>query len=215
MDELKPCPKCGSNRVRVLGGTEDWHEYCGCCRVCDIEGPLMSGSAIVSDCGLFRYVLGRAWGHANAASVTWVMLNPSTADAGSDDPTVRKVVGFSQRWGFGSANIVNVWPYRATSPKVLMAALRRYEVSRGVAELNLQYVRGTCRSADLVVAAWGGNAKPCPDLARVERTLTECCRPVVCLGHTVSGQPRHPLMPAYATPKVPWRAPREETEIDG
>lgn len=42
-------------------------------------------SAIISDCGRFRYMLRRSWDISRPA-VTFVMLNPSTADAEKDDP---------------------------------------------------------------------------------------------------------------------------------
>jgi hypothetical protein len=63
-------------------------------------------SAIISDCGLYRYRLER---HAlsGAGSVAWIMVNPSTADATTDDATIRKVIGFSERMGAGWAIVGN------------------------------------------------------------------------------------------------------------
>src|ERR1035438_9318557 len=56
-----------------------------------------------------------------AKTVCWIMLNPSTADAVTDDPTVRKVIGFSQCWGFSKAVVVNLIPTIATDPRELPA----------------------------------------------------------------------------------------------
>lgn len=61
----------------------------------------MRRDAIISVCGKFRYVLEREWA-LHGKTLTWCMLNPSTADALDDDPTIRKCIGFSKRWGFGS-----------------------------------------------------------------------------------------------------------------
>jgi hypothetical protein len=44
-------------------------------------------SAVLSVDGLYRYRLSRAWGRG--PSLAFIMLNPSTADAGIDDPTIR------------------------------------------------------------------------------------------------------------------------------
>ena len=53
--------------------------------------------------GPHRYTLERRWSAVGLAEprIVWIMLNPSTAGAEVDDPTVRKVVGFSKRWRSG------------------------------------------------------------------------------------------------------------------
>ena len=50
-----------------------------------------------------RYVLSRVvepevkkWDRP----VTFIMLNPSTADAVNDDPTIRKCRSYASKWGF-------------------------------------------------------------------------------------------------------------------
>lgn len=75
-----------------------------------------------SDDGLYRYSLTRSWGDG-LERVCWVMLNPSTADHETDDPTIRRVVDFSMRLGFDSCEVVNLWAWRATSPAELAKAL--------------------------------------------------------------------------------------------
>ncbi len=47
------------------------------------------------------------------------MLNPSTADAEQDDPTIRRCVGYAKAWGFGSYIAVNVAALMATDKKEL------------------------------------------------------------------------------------------------
>src|SRR5690606_11273664 len=58
-----------------------------------------------SPCRTYRYALWRIWDEQRP-TVTWVMLNPSTADEQADDPTIRRVLGFTRAWGAGSAVIV-------------------------------------------------------------------------------------------------------------
>lgn len=50
--------------------------------------------------GVYRYCLWRRVG-GSTSRVLFVMLNPSTADEVTDDPTIRRCAGFARRWGFG------------------------------------------------------------------------------------------------------------------
>lgn len=153
-----------------------------------------SGAAVLSPCGRYRYALTREW--APGRRVAWLMLNPSTADASKDDPTIRKCVGFSTRWGFGRLDVVNVAAFRATDPKALYAA-RRSGVDV-VGPDNAEHIERVLRAADLVVVAWGANdTSGFP--AATDAYLGGFPR-VSCLGRTKNGAPNHPLMLAYATP---------------
>lgn len=118
--------------------------------------------------------------------VTFVMLNPSTADAVADDPTIRRCIGFAQAWGFGALEVVNLYAYRATRPAELFAA------DDPVGPRNNRFVRAAARSAALVVAAWGVYGRRHGRDAAVLATLRRI-GPVHCLGMTLGGQPRHPL----------------------
>lgn len=160
------------------------------------EGALRR-SALLSDCGLYRYCLTRQW--ATGPDVCWVMLNPSTADHESDDPTIRKCAGFTRRWGFGALTVVNLFAYRATDPKVLSRSARR-----GVDVVGPEADRHIARAAERagrIVAAWG-NLEWQEAWPR-EREVLELLSgfgPVVCFGLTQLCHPRHPVRLPYATP---------------
>ena len=47
--------------------------------------------AYLSECGWYRYLLWRRW-QPSAPVVNFIMLNPSTADAVQDDPTVTRCI---------------------------------------------------------------------------------------------------------------------------
>jgi hypothetical protein len=158
--------------------------------------------------GAHRY---RLWRVADPRKgwVLWVMLNPSTADAREDDPTIRKCLGFSERWGFGGIDVVNVFAYRATDPAVLRQQFPKdpscpedWDHARGPE--NTTWLRQAAREARRIVVAWGGNdtgpwAKNTVNILRWQDGHL-----LSCLGFTKDGQPRHPLMLAYATPLVPY-----------
>lgn len=79
----------------------------------------MIKSAIISECGKYRYSLSRIWDE-NKANVLFIMLNPSTADGDVDDPTIRRCIGFAKSWGYGGIYVGNLFAYRATDPKELL-----------------------------------------------------------------------------------------------
>jgi len=74
--------------------------------------------AVFSPCDRYRYVLWRTW-KPHIPSVVFIGLNPSTADAQRNDPTIRRCIGFAQTWGYGGIIIANLFSYRATQPNTL------------------------------------------------------------------------------------------------
>lgn len=149
-------------------------------------------SAQISNCGRFRYVLRRRWGPGEPDAV-FVMLNPSTADASHDDPTIRKCMGFARRWGNGGIAVVNLYAFRATDP----ADLKRAGWPIGPANDDAIHSYATAHGE--AVLAWGGNARD-GRAAVVTSMLRRAGVRLLCLGYTKAGQPRHPLMLPYSTP---------------
>jgi hypothetical protein len=163
-------------------------------------------SAVISPCGLFRYRLER---HAlegdGAGAVAWIMVNPSTADAATDDATIRKVCGFSGRQGFGWLVVGNLFAFRATDIGALKTA------RDPIGPDNDAHLRAIIQEASIVIVAWGPLAKLPPHLRNRWRVLVKMAREagvqLSCLGVAQDGHPRHPLMLAYSTALQPWSAP--------
>jgi hypothetical protein len=152
--------------------------------------------AWVSRNGVYRYELERRWG--DGRPLVWVMLNPSTADAEVDDPTIRRVTRFTVDAVHDALLVVNLYALRATDPGLL----RRHPDPVG--GLNDQ-VLARARHRGPVVVAWGAHADP----RRVAQVLDGPLDGVhlSCLGTTKAGHPRHPLyVPASAT-LTPWSRP--------
>lgn len=78
----------------------------------------MIKDATVSACGVYRYFLSRKWDPLKPTA-PFVMLNPSTADAYEDDPTIRRICNYAKRWGFGGIQVVNLYALRVTDSKLL------------------------------------------------------------------------------------------------
>lgn len=144
----------------------------------------VSRSAVISPCEHYRYALHRRWQIGNR-SVLWVMLNPSTADADIDDPTIRRCLGFSQAWSFDHLMVGNLYALRSTQPAALWTA------EDPVGPENDAHLRAMAKSAAQIICAWGANAKPARANA-VIKLLREYA-PVCALRMTKSGAPSHPL----------------------
>lgn len=153
--------------------------------------------ALFSTCGRYRYVLER--GGCVGGTLTFLMLNPSTADAFKDDPTIRRCRGFARREGYMNVRILNLFALRSTSPHGLRAA------EDPVGPLNDEVLVSHCRAAERVVAGWGNHGTLNGRAGRVVAMLRKDSPGLhlLCLGTTGEGQPRHPLYLPSDTAFVP------------
>lgn len=165
-------------------------------------------TAVLSPCEQYRYLLSRVWDET-LPRVTFVMMNPSTADALVDDATIRKCIGFAERWGFGAIDVVNLFAFRSRDPLAVGQA------PDPIGPEYAKYFDETLASSSLVIAAWGCEStlnKSRLLRARstvVTRDLSNLAVPVQCLGMSKKGTPYHPLMLAYVTERIPYN-PYEE-----
>lgn len=152
----------------------------------------MERGATISDCGRYRYALWRKW--APGETVMFVGMNPSTADATLDDPTIRRCVGFARAWGYGGLMMTNLFAWRATVPAhMLMAA-------DPVGSDNDATLRTAYLNAALTVAAWGAHGTYGGRHNAVRKMLPR----LHYLRLTKDGHPGHPLyLPASLRP-VEW-----------
>jgi hypothetical protein len=115
--------------------------------------------------------------------VLFVGLNPSTADARQNDPTIRRCIDFARRWGYGSLAVGNIFALRTPYPRILKAS------TDPVGPRNDWWLRKLGSEASLVIAAWGADGA---FLAR-SKSSRRLFDQLWCLGRTRSGEPRHPL----------------------
>ena len=173
------------------------------------NGLLVHKAASISECGRYRYALHRWWGRGDFR-LAFIMLNPSTADAELDDPTIRRCMGFARTLGYDGIRVFNLYAYRATKPADLWKA---DEPTGG--ERNDDLLRELLRQAkyQTVIAAWGANAKA----DRVAQVMSwKGSEYVQALGLTKDGAPRHPLYLRSDAQMLPFQTrpipPAETTE---
>lgn len=164
------------------------------------DGSVALADAVISDCERYRYRLSRSWG--SGERMAWIMLNPSTADASLDDPTIRRCIGFARREGYDGIEVINRFAWRATDPMSLVrAGLDGIDIvgpdnSRHWSDVLSDHGVG------MIVAAWGASAGKLR--LRAEPMSEWYTGGWFCLGTTASGDPRHPLYVKGDTDFVPF-----------
>jgi len=145
---------------------------------------------------LYRYQLLRRF--KPGPLLLWIMLNPSKADAFSDDPTVRLCCAWGRMLGFFGVVIVNLYAWRSTDPQALLTA------SDPVGPENDRHIAAALADHEAVMCAWGAHGD-LKRVAEVKAMIRAAGRGSRCLGITKSGAPRHPLRVPYST--VPFDFP--------
>ena len=134
----------------------------------------------------YRYALGRRWDKAED-SLLFIMLNPSTADALQDDPTVRKCRKYAKKWGYGEVLVGNIFGLRSPDPDHL------YQANNPVGPDNDHIIQNMLLpKADDVIVAWGNHGE---HLDRSQEVLDSYLKQydVQALELNKSGEPSHPL----------------------
>jgi hypothetical protein len=139
----------------------------------------MKNYATLTQDNKYRYKLSRIWDEEKP-SVLFIMLNPSTADANIDDPTIRRVVNFAKSWGYGGVFVGNLYAFRSTDPKVLK------HIDDPVGEDNIEHIKQLIGLSDMVIYAWGNNHKE-------PSWLCELVDTPYCIDVSRNRIPKHPL----------------------
>lgn len=158
---------------------------------------------IFSDDRRYRYVLWRVFydvpkldgfdlpleGNRVHHFVMFIGLNPSTADETTDDPTIRRCMGFAKAWGYGALCMANLFAFRATKPEDMMSA------TEPIGSDNSQHLLRLGRDAGQIVCAWGkhGRFNYMDDAVITLLHLARLDSKLVCLGVNSDKTPKHPL----------------------
>lgn len=140
-----------------------------------------------SSCLGWRYLLKIVWNEEEPL-INFAMLNPSTADAFKNDPTVAGCQKRATAWGYGGLLVTNAYAFRSTDPKGLWTTAGHNPVGY----FNNEFIERAARESEIVVCGWGEHIKP----ERHKRML-EVIRAAGRVPHALvlnkSGYPKHPL----------------------
>lgn len=162
-----------------------------------------TGGAVFDPSNRHRYMLWRNLADTEcdtAHTICFIMLNPNRADELSNDPTIKRCIGFARGWGFLKIIVVNLFSIKAQTP----ALLRQMKVPL-VGPSNDAFVLSAIEQSSMVVAAWGNHGsiggRDEELLEFVETALSSNSafksnshhKGLYCLGLTKLHQPKHPL----------------------
>lgn len=138
----------------------------------------------------FRFELRRWWVEKPERWATWLMSNPSNADGYRDDPTILRVIWFSQSWGYDGAIIVNTSPIICSKPAHAGRVLAAHgEYGKERIWQNFEFIYAAGSEAVIRIAAFGAN----PMFRLSHEQFKKFGLPLYCLGTTKNGDPIHPL----------------------
>lgn len=159
-------------------------DACPYCSVVDLHND----GAILSDDKLYRYRLWRTLPDGVIGRGLFIMLNPSTATASIDDPTIKRCTGFAKRFGWTRYDVVNLFSYRTADPLRL----------RGVDSIGPEHHAHALRAileADVIICAWGADrlVQGSTFAASMLEGVRAAGKVPLCLGKNKDGSPCHPL----------------------
>ncbi len=149
----------------------------------DLSQP---SGAIFSEDRVHRYALWRSFATLLSTAPRYAMfigLNPSTADEANDDPTIRRCMDYTKRWGFDAYVMTNLFAYRETNPEEMKKA------EDPVGPYNDRYLLELAKNAGIVIACWGNHGSFLNRATQIKLLIPN----LHCLMLTKSGEPGHPL----------------------
>lgn len=159
-------------------------------------------SAIISECGLYRYRLEREL-QLLGIVVAFFGVNPSEADSILPDQTDMKWRGFGRLLGARKYIAGNPFAFRSKNVRDLARAIDP------VGPFNDAHLEQIIADADLLVPCWGDRAKVPrelrPHIDALAQRILKSGKPVRIFGLTKGGDPKHPLMLGYDTTLVEWK----------
>lgn len=138
-----------------------------------------------------RYQLWRIWNQEKPL-LLYILLNPSYANAETDDRTVLKLINFTKKFGFGGFYLGNLHSYITPYPKLLKDKIILNDTS------NIKHLKKMKEKCVKVVFAWG-NTDNLP-----EWTIGMFENPL-CFKRNKNGSPTHPLYLSCKTVLIPFK----------
>jgi hypothetical protein len=141
--------------------------------------------ALFSDDKKQRLVLWRTW-NKNKKVAMVIGLNPSTANADTNDPTIQRLIETLNELDFGGLRMVNLFTHVSSTPEVL----KQIESDE---QHDLGIIFGHGLMVQEIIFGWG-NFKEAKDRAK---KVIDFFPDALCFGMTKDGSPWHPMALMY------------------
>ena len=148
--------------------------------------------AVYSTCERYRYALTRTW-EPGGKRLLYIMLNPSKATELANDPTIERCERRARQLGYGAFRVCNLFALRETDP----ARLKRTKRPEGPD--NTAQLTTALEWCDDALCAWGVHGAHLDQSSKLMPLFRRSGKPLLALGVTKVGHPRHPLYVAYKT----------------
>lgn len=146
----------------------------------------MKNEAIFDKQKIYRYLLTRCF-ETGSKTVTFIMLNPSTADETLNDPTIRRCISFAKKLDAKKMQVVNIFAYR--TPNV--PELKNAEEPLG--KENDFYIENAAEESDIIILAWGNHGSYMNRAEQIKKLLKPFKDKVYALKILKNSEPSHPL----------------------
>lgn len=158
----------------------------------------MISGATFSPCRKYRYTLWRIWDESKDV-LGYCMLNPSTADENTNDPTIERCKRRAEIMGYGGIVVFNIFAYRATDPKELK------KVEDPVGPENIFWIASISKDCETVICGWGRHGSLNRQGKIIKRKLISWLGNyrVRALKINKDGSPAHPLYIGYDVKPIP------------
>ncbi len=153
----------------------------------------MKNDAVFSKCKKYRYALWRIWDSTRPYAM-FIGLNPTAADAVSNNPTTNRCIGFAKSWGYGGLCLTNLFAYLSAQPTGLRAA------KDPIGPDNDQWLAKMAKDAGIIIAAWGNDGS----LFKRSQMVATSISNLHCLKINKSGEPAHPLYQPGSAGPIPF-----------
>ena len=148
----------------------------------------------------YRYVLGRVGSHP----LVCIGINPSTAQPGALDPTLKSVERLAAANGFDSWIMFNVYPQRATDPNDMDRV-----PDRALCDENLRWLRAVLAQTEPTMwAAWGTLIEKRDYLPGLMREMVALTGSAISRGSALAGAAKRAIPTTRCTcARIPLRSP--------